>query len=456
MAGSRDASPRERQPSGWCPATAAGRRLLWLAGLVCLLLIPAAARADRVPADCNGSGLGITLFTSIPDVHIGDTLKYSINVFNGIPNSGRIVCDATGIQAFIVTPDGKTNNIALVRTTLHQAEADFYPDVVSYVVRPQDIQADGTLLATARDIGTIHQNDVNSIGGGFQGLNTEVNMPCALITALCVGGVGENGAITFTGTVTNCGNNTLVGVVVTNFVNGQAFPVLFPTNLALGQSVNFSGSWVPANPCVPSTAILSVRATDQFTATPQTVTNIITITCQNTLTPGIKVTKVCPTDRVGPGQPLTFSGSVSNTGNITLTNVVVVNNQPAANTVVFTLASLGPGAVANFTASYPAPTSCFVTDTLTASATSRCGVFTSSFTAPADACAVSNTMIATGSDACSTSLVTNSVSATCPLVTTPRLIVTQTCPANPASLGGCLPTVAASAMRATLPSPTCS
>ncbi|MHB8523457.1 MAG: hypothetical protein ACYDH9_22240, partial [Limisphaerales bacterium] len=54
-----------------------------LAGLVCLLLAATAARADRNPPDCSGSGLGISLFTSIPDVHIGDTLFYSVNVFNG-------------------------------------------------------------------------------------------------------------------------------------------------------------------------------------------------------------------------------------------------------------------------------------------------------------------------------------------------------------------------------------
>src|SRR5581483_3680840 len=172
---------------------------------VCLLLATSTVRADRNPPNCSGSGLGITLFTSIPDVHIGDTLFYSINVFNGTPNSGLISCDATEIQAFIVTPDGRTNSITLIRTTLHQGESDFYASVVSYVVRAQDIQPDGTLLATARDIGTIHQNDTDSIGGGFQGVNTEVNLPCVLLKAQCVGGIGETGLITFTGTVTNCG-----------------------------------------------------------------------------------------------------------------------------------------------------------------------------------------------------------------------------------------------------------
>ena len=198
-----------------------------LAGLLFLLFSAPAARADRVPPGCIGSGLGISLFTSLPDVHIGDTIYYSVNVFNApFP-----ACDAGdtnpatagAIRAFIVTPDGVTNNLTLRRTFLAPGESDFYTNVVSYVVRAQDIRPDGTVRATADDHGDIHQNDTNSSGGGNQGVNTEVNLPCILITAQCVGSVGENGAITFTGTVTNCGNNTLVGVTVTNFVNGGQF-----------------------------------------------------------------------------------------------------------------------------------------------------------------------------------------------------------------------------------------
>ena len=59
--------------------------------------------------------------------------------------------------------------------------------------------------------------------------------------------------------------------------------------------------------------------------------------------------------RASQGGILTYSGTVSNAGNITLTNIVVVNNQPAANTVIFTAASLAPGATANFTGSYQVP-----------------------------------------------------------------------------------------------------
>ena len=406
---SGDSSRSEPRLSGLLAAPAFHRLSLGLAGLVCLLLAAPAARADRSPTNCAGSALEISLYTSIPDVHIGDTLYYSANVFNGVPNSGRVACDASSIQAWIVTPDLKSNYITVVRTELTQGEADYYADVVSYVVRAQDIQPNGTLLASATDTGIIHQNIVNGIGGSSQEVNTEVNIPCVHLAAQCVGGVGQFGAITFTGTVTNCGNDTLVNLTVTNFDNNQIFTVFFPTNLAPGQAASFSGSWVPMNPCGPNQAILTVIASDEFTSTPIWLTNSATINCQNTLTPGIAVTKSCPAAPVSPGQLLTFSGSVSNTGNVTLTNIVVVNNQPAPHTTVFTLASLAPGAVSDFTASYTAPASCSVADTLTASAASVCGV-----------------------------AVSNSVSATCPIVTTPLIAITQNCPVNPPVPGGLL------------------
>jgi uncharacterized repeat protein (TIGR01451 family) len=384
-----------------------------LAGLLFLFFSAPAAFAQRSPPGCLGSGLGISLFTSLPDVHIGDTISYSVNVFNtpfpACDAGNTNAASAGAIYAFIVTPDGVTNYITLRRTFLAPGDSDFYTNVVSYVVRAQDIRPDGTIRATAIDQGEIWQNDVHSSGGGNQGVNTQVNLPCVLINAQCVGSVGENGAITFTGTVTNCGNNTLVGVTVTNYNDSGYFTVLFPTNLAFGEVASFSGSWVPANPCGPSTAILTVLATDQFTSTPRTLTNFTTITCQNILTPGINVTKACPAQPVSPGQLLTYSGSVSNTGNVTLTNIVVVDSQPAANTPVFALASLAPGAVANFTGSYTAPTNCSISDTLTATASSRCGVGVSSI-----------------------------ASVTCPILTTPQIVVAVSCPSTPAVPGGTL------------------
>ncbi len=379
------------------------------AGLLLLLLCATTASADQDPPGCTGSGLGIILYTDAADVHIGDTLEYSVLIFNGSA-TGPIVCDATSIQAFVVTPDGISHTIALTNTSLVSGQANYYSNVVSYVCRAQDIQPNQTVDATASDTGVIHQNINNSQGGGNQGVNTQVSLPCVLLTMQCVGGVGQNAPITFSGIITNCGNDTLVDVTVTNFDDsGHQTQVAFVTNLLAGQAAPYSGSWIPANSCNPSTVTLVVQAVDQFTTHPRTVTSSITNTCSETLSQGIVVTKNCPPTPVSAGQLLTFSGSVSNTGDVALTNIIVLNNQPSPNTTVFTLATLAAGATANFTGSYTAPGSCSVSDTLTASATSACGV-----------------------------AVNAAVSATCPILTTPQIAVTQNCPVNPVTEGDLL------------------
>ncbi len=377
-----------------------------LLALALLIFGPTRTNAQGIPPGCSGSAIGISLFTSAPDVHIGDTLTYSVSVFNGIIGNPTS-CDASNITASLTTPDGVVHPIVLRRTYLMHGQSDFYSNVVSYVARAQDVRPDGTLRATAEDTATIFQNDTPSTGGANQGVNTEVSLPCIQLFVQCVPSVGENGAIVFNGTITNCGNNTLVGVTVTNYVNGGAFPVFFPTNLLRGQSVSFTGSYVPDDPCQPSTATLVATGRDQFTANPRTVISTNLTTCSAVITRGIRVTKTCPVGPTAPGALLTFSGSVSNTGNITISNVVVVNNQPAPNTPVFTRASLAPGEVANFTGSYIAPTNCSVTDTLTATATGSCGVPVSS-----------------------------TASATCALTTAPAITVTEVCPITPGVSGG--------------------
>jgi uncharacterized repeat protein (TIGR01451 family) len=407
---SGDSSQSEATLSAWRKLPGRFTFAALLAGLLLLLFSAPAARAQGIPPGCTGAGIGITLFTSASDVHIGDTICYSILVNNGT-GVGPIVCDASNIVASVVTPDGVTHPITLVRTYLSNAQSDYYPNVICYVVQAANMVSDGLggmmVRATASDTAIIFQNDKPTPGGANQGVNTEVSQPCIGITAQCVPSAGQNGLITFTGTVTNCGNVTLVGVTVTNSVNGGQYQVAFFATILSHQAASFSGSYIPLNPCLPSTAIFTAQATDQFTTLPRTVTASATTICQNTLTQGIKVTKSCPA-QVYPGQPLYFSGSVSNTGTVTLTGIVVVNSQPVPNTQVFTWPSLAPGEVVTFYNSYTAPlNSCSVTDTLTATAASLCGVGVSSV-----------------------------ASANCPILTTPQITVTANCPTAPVLSGG--------------------
>jgi hypothetical protein len=144
--------------------------------VILLVLSVTTAFADRRPVDCTGSGLQIGLYAHPSSVYIGDTISFDVVVFNGI-NSMPIVCDATDIQASLVTPDGISHAISLTRTSLSNTDQDTYSNVVTYVARAQDVTTGGILTATASDTGVIHQNDTDSQGGGNQGINISVMTP---------------------------------------------------------------------------------------------------------------------------------------------------------------------------------------------------------------------------------------------------------------------------------------
>ena len=77
---------------------------------------------------------------------------------------------------------------------------------------------------------------------------------------------------------------------------------------------------------------------------------IIEVPCPGTV-PALGVSVTCPADCGLVG----FSGSVSNTGNVTLTNVFVLSSQPSNGTLVLGPISLAPGAAATFTNNYTIP-----------------------------------------------------------------------------------------------------
>ena len=406
---SGDSSRSEATLSAWRKLPGRFTFVALLAGLFLLLFSAPAAAATLpgTPPGCHGSGLGIFLFTPSGDSHVGCRICYDILVFNG--GIGPVVCDASNITAFVITPDHVSHSIPIPRTYLVNGQSDYITNAACYTISTNDILSDGTVRATAHDIAIILQNDTPSASTNEQGVNTEVSLPGLNIAVSCTNSVGENGAITFSGTVTNTGNNTLFNVTVFSSLTSPNLVATF-SSINVGQVASFSGFWVPLNPCSLSTNTFVAQGDDSFTncLPPQPISATTNAICSNILTPGIKVTKTCG-DPVPPGFSFTFGGSVSNTGNVTLTNIVVVNNQPSNNTYITNFTSLAPFAVSNFTGSYVAPTNCSVTDTLTARALSVCGV-----------------------------AVTNSGSNTCTILTTPQITVTALCPIAPVLPGGSL------------------
>lgn len=384
-----------------------------------------------------------------------------------------------------------------------------------------------TCAGSAGSVTTATARDTTDIGGPNAAVTNSLTTACPIcvrpslaVTRNCPAAAVAPGAVlTFSGAVTNTGNITLTNVTIVNsrlLTNGSALVASYPT-LAKGEFRTFSGSYrVPTNLC----AITDTLTAAGFDQCGTAVTTNVTGTCAVTNTPRLTVTKRCPVVPVAPGEMTTISGVVSNAGNITLTNVVVVNHTPAANSVLLGPASLAPGQAIPFTGSYLVPPdSCVYVDTVTATATSVCPggdvmatatavcpafsdarlavtklcpaspvpwgelltftgtvsnagnitltgvtvvnnqptndapvlgplalapgetvVFTGAYRVPADSCATNllDTLTARGVSVCGGTNVSASQSALCPIRPTPLLVLTKHCPASPVAPGGLL------------------
>src|SRR5205823_106213 len=139
--------------------------------------------------------------------------------------------------------------------------------------------------------------------------------PCLTVTKTCTPAiVGQ--PQTISGAVTNCGNITLTNISVTDNVVGAITNV---SSLAPGGFFLYSKTVTAF--CGGNTNILPAAGTSSC---PLPVSACATNACVVSETPCITVTKTCTTAVVGA--PQTISGAVTNCGNVTLTNVLVVDN----------------------------------------------------------------------------------------------------------------------------------
>ena len=198
-----------------------------------------------------------------------------------------------------------------------------------------------------------------------------LTVPQIVVTKVCPPTAVRPGEVLqYSGTVSNAGNITLVDVTIVNTQPSAGSPVLGPITLAPGESVTYYASYL-VSPDFCGTDTVTARGLDACTFAP--VVNSVTTTCPVMTTPRIFVTKNCPPEPTPHLGVLIFTGTVSNPGNVTLTNVFVVNNQPSNNTPVIGPITLAPGASVNFTGSYTAPQYCCeIVDTLTARGQDRC------------------------------------------------------------------------------------
>lgn len=217
--------------------------------------------------------------------------------------------------------------------------------------------------------------------------------PALAIDKVCTADINAGGTgidVSFGGTVTNIGDVVLTGVTVVddNGTPGDTsddVTVLGPIDLAPGASADYSGGFSASGSS--STDMVTASGSDLLTGTP--VEESASATCSADIEPALDVTKQC-TDAPAFGMPILFDGSVTNSGNVALLNVIVTddNGTPGdtSDDVVFNIGDLAPGESANYNGSYD----------------------------PGVAGPSTNTVVATASDAVESSPVSSSpASATC-------------------------------------------
>jgi hypothetical protein len=264
-----------------------------------------------------------------------------------------------------------------------------------------------------------------TISGGSRGcpsVPVQVITPCISITKFCMsncpasnpGAAVYGQAINVQGDICNTGDSPkpLTDIQVTDvfsgpivagssnltfapFITGTSIPFNPATGLANGQCVHYMASYQPLDQggsslCGPFGDTISVTAADGtfLNGVARRVSNTdpcyhttdgtnysntgprpaVSASCSVCTAPCIAVTKNC--DTVVLGFPNTISGSVSNCGNVTLTNVVLTDNVYGS---VATFTSLAPGASQPYSKQVTNNTCGNFPDTVTATGVGLCG-----------------------------------------------------------------------------------
>jgi len=337
----------------------------------------------------NNPAVSIAKTVSTATVSPGDTVTYVLVITNtgNIPLSNLVVTDPlhallTNPQLLSssagVTDNSSGNNLSFTIANLAvgaSATIVFTVDVVCTAENGDTIPNIATVTNAEHNLSATDNADVNVVVAG--------NNPGVAITKTASPGVvSPGGTVTYALVVTNTGNTPLANLVVTDPLHSLLTnPQLLSSpggvvNNSVGNNLSFT---------IPNLAI-GASATIVFTAdvisTAQngdTIPNIATVvSAEHNLTatanasvsvvavpnaPAVTISKTASPGTVSPNGTITYVLVISNTGNTTLTNLVVtdplhsrltnpqmlplpsgVTNNSVGNNLSFTIASLAAGA----------------------------------------------------------------------------------------------------------------
>ncbi len=289
------------------------------------------------PEDCN-SELSIDKTADVSAAAIGHTINYTITV----ANTGDVAVEDIYVE------DDLTGDGWIINSLAVGASETFY---TSYTVTEDDLCGDLVNTATAEGYDICNQ-PVGPVSDSAM-VQTNYNAEISITKEANVSEATVGDTVSYTITVTNDGNVTLSDVTINDAALGLSENI---GDIAPGSSHTLSPEptyTVSENDLPgPLSNTATVQGTDPcgFTVEDQD-----SATVKLYALPGIELTKEA-TDLSGMATPypqvgdeIVYTFTVENTGNVTLTDVVVEDEKLGLDHYVGTL---GPGDTDSFTASY--------------------------------------------------------------------------------------------------------
>lgn len=311
-------------------------------------------------ATAHGTPTGMTEVTSTSTLVLPPTLTPSLAITKTSNATNPMTAGTVVTYTYTVTntgnvniknvtvTDGMTNLSAMSPTSV----ANLIPGAsttftATYTVTQSDIN-NGSISNSARANGTTPGGvAVQSPIANYTFTITRTSTLTIDKTSTYTAPLKAGDTVTYGFRVTNTGNVTLTNVSVSDLLSGlSAISPASVGTLAPGASANFSATYIAKQSDVDAGRIQNT-ATGRGTNPQGTqITNTDTETISITRNPAISVVKTSnATSPVVKDQVITFSMVVTNTGNVTLTNVTVADNLAGISaTTPASVASLAPGA----------------------------------------------------------------------------------------------------------------
>ncbi|MGV8851438.1 MAG: DUF7507 domain-containing protein [Rhodoglobus sp.] len=356
-------------------------------------------------ATSTGSFGGTTVSSPSPQVTT-PTVAASRTI--SLTKSGALATGATGVAGDVITYDfvvRNTGNVTLTGVTLTDplpglSAVTFgtWPGATGTLAPSSQVTARATYTLTQSDVdaGSV-ANSATTRGTPPTGAAVTASAPATVVVAsngaIAVakagsvtsgtGGVGST--ITFTFSITNPGNVTLTGVVLADSLVGLSAPVYtWPTTtagrIAPGQTATATATYtvkqadVDAGTVSNTATVSGTSPTNATITSPPSTANVSTIAAA----PSITTTKSANvTSGAKVGDVITYSITISNSGNQTLTSVTLTDSLAGLSTPAVTwpgvAGRLAPGqsatAKANYTVKQSDVDSGSITNRATADAT---------------------------------------------------------------------------------------